>query len=1344
MKRFVVLNKKFVSIALSSAMVVTNVAYLPTDVTYAAENGEETPISVETPISTEEVVTTDVNDEEKTVTTIVENNESNFNFDGVGKAKASETGEVIEENGKVTIKPSNGKISSSEDIYAFYNFEVEDSANFTFTAEMTVSGVNETGSVSNQSYAGILYRDYISQDSKDTATMVGTGVRGNSGTTVMPKNFSRDEAKTSLVNDDFTEQTETIGSGETHTLRLDKYGNTVRVSIDGNELVDEVVVSTFGADGDSTSNIGLFAARNLITEFDNIDYKTYSDGELTLVAPTKTTYIQGYENQFDTTGLSVLFDGEEVAIEDCIISGFDVSEVGTKTIDVLYGGSSASFDIEVVAPTMTNIEVVYAPVKDTYYKDQEADYTGLTLKATYNDNENYSEEYVYGDDNFDSLFELRGLSTGDSFGTQTITISAKEDPSVKATFDVIVNPNKLTGIEVIAPEKTTYYVGDGDGSVALDTKGMAVKAIYGNGSKVEHERIELDDENLVIGAVDTSDVSTGQSVPVSYNGMKGEVVVDVEPVAPEKAVISAYPNTTYEIGEIPDVSGLEVSLVYNNGDKEVLEYDEDFTIDTTNIDKDVAGSYSATIVINDKYAIENKELPLNITYREAFVPSWQTAIFGSSTSLTSTTDGENDCVVAPNGDVMNGGSVRVASLNGKGKVTGAQDGIAYYYFELDPTQDNFKISADVTVNSYAKNPHDGQESFGIMARDAINTNGDSAVFASNIASVGGYSGSTTAKNGIQGFVRTGVNPADPEAEIDMEVAPVELINAKDMAGETYRLTLEKDNSGFLMSFDDKEPVRIYADSDLLAQSNSDTMYVGFYAARVADIDVSNVEVSVSDMDSDAPQVMRPEEAVAPSVSMTSLDKFGQAEYNLSFVPNVDGVVKVKHGTDVIADELEVVAGEEVVVPTTLDLGDNSFVVEFWPDSTQNITSSSKVVTQFNVSYRELGKDGTVYVANNGVSENQGTVESPVDAQTAFDYASKGQTILLKEGTYVIHEALVAPKGVNGTEEENIVVRPQNDGEVVFDFDKVGSGLRINGDYWHFYNIDVTGSADNSNAIVLSGNHNILESSSAYRNGNTGIQIAALSGSASRDIWPTYNTVINCDSYENRDPSANNADGFTAKITTGEGNKFIGCISYANADDGWDLYSKTESGAIEPVTLINCVAYGNGYIDGELTGGDMNGFKLGGEGLPVEHTIINSLAFNNGANGFDSNSNPNVVSKGNVSYNNEGANFNMTTYSNVTPDFSAEEFISFYTEDYEKKSADNYAEDQENLSDLYNETTYLYDGSQSVNSKGEVFDDEDFANLEVPTTITRGESVFGSTESNIEFGNLWENFNKFFE
>lgn len=1340
MKRFVKLTRGASTVTLSSVIALSNVVMVSADDNANNTNGSSGVVSKGNLVN--EGVT--------------EN--QNLVFDGVGKAEPSETGEVVNENGVITIKPSNGKIdSSSTDIYPFYNIEVSDKDSFTIEVDMKTIGVNtgEEGknSVSNQSYAGILYRDYISTEQGDRPAIIGTGVVGQSASTVSTRNFSREGLNGGAVTLETppNSKAEDITSNTTHKLRLDKFGNNIRVSVDGYETINTTILDTFGNDKDNaeTSNIGLFSARNLITEFSNLEITEYKVGDFKITPPKDTKYIQNFETKFKTDGLVVTLDGKNVPLSECIITGFDVSTTGKKTITVSYGANKATFDINVEAPTATSLNFVYKPVKSTYFKGQELDLTGLEIKTIYNNNPSYTSTHRFDDADFNDIFKASTLDTNSVTGNTDVTISLKNSPNVKTKFTVDVKDFALTGLDITQPAQKVYYVGDGtDGKIALNTKGITVRAVYTKpgSQEVYKEIVELDDANLTIGSVNTTSEQTGQKVEVSYRGVVGSVPVDVVAVKPIKAEIKEYPETTYDLNNKFDTKGLEVVLVNNDGTTQQLVLGTDYTVDTTSIDNSKEGTYTAKIKINDKYDIESKELPFKVTYRAPFTPVWEGTIFGQSTTLT---DGK--CAVDVNGNIMKDGTVRVASLDGAGKITGAHDGIAYYYFELDPTKDNFKISADVQVNAYSKDvsgstqKHDGQESFGIMVRDDNTEKGNTASFSSNVAAVGGYSGGTTLQNGIQGFVRTGVDPSDAESEIKMQVERLTTERGFEMVGKTYNLTLEKDNTGFLMSVDGSEPVRIYSDLDTLAKLNKEKMYVGFYAARVADITVSNVDLTVTAVESDPAQVLKPEVPVTPAIKVNSLSKFGNKDYNFKFTPNVDGIVTVTQNGNTIAKEQEVKKGVEVSIPSTLVKGDNNFAVEYWPDTTMNITSAAKVLTQYTVDNKVLGSGDKVYVAVDGKATNSGEINSPVNIQTALDYASAGQTIYLKGGVYNFTKELVAPKDVNGTKDKNIVVRPldENGEDVVFDFNDKGAGLRISGDYWHFYKVNVTGSAANSNGIVLSGNHNILESSSAYKNGNTGIQISALTGSAPRETWPTYNKVINCTSYENRDPSANNADGFAAKITTGKGNEFIGCIAYANADDGWDLYSKTESGAIEPVTLTNCVAYGNGYIDGKLTGGDMNGFKLGGEGLAVDHTIVNSLAFNNGANGFDSNSNPNVIANNNVSYDNESANFNFTTYATVGPNFRVNNFISYYTTDYAQKTSDVYSKNQANLLDTFNGTTYYYIDDVNANSKGDVYTDANFEALGVPTEIVRTGDAFGATSSNIDFGDLWKNFNEFF-
>jgi uncharacterized repeat protein (TIGR02543 family) len=115
-------------------------------------------------------------------------------------------------------------------------------------------------------------------------------------------------------------------------------------------------------------------------------------------------------------------------------------------------------------------------------------------------------------------------------------------------------------------------------------------------------------------------------------------------------------------------------------------------------------------------------------------------------------------------------------------------------------------------------------------------------------------------------------------------------------------------------------------------------------------------------------------------------------------------------------------------------------------------------------------------------------------------------------------------------------------------------------------------------------------------------------------WPEDNLIKYCTSFNNVDASAINADGFAAKLGVGKGNVFDSCISYNNADDGWDLFNKLGDAKNEPVTIQNCVAYGNGN----------NGFKLGGEGYAVDHVVTSCLAFANELDGFTCNFNTGVL------------------------------------------------------------------------------------------------------------------------
>ena len=318
-----------------------------------------------------------------------------------------------------------------------------------------------------------------------------------------------------------------------------------------------------------------------------------------------------------------------------------------------------------------------------------------------------------------------------------------------------------------------------------------------------------------------------------------------------------------------------------------------------------------------------------------------------------------------------------------------------------------------------------------------------------------------------------------------------------------------------------------------------------------------------------------------------------------------------------------------------------------PTQPEQPTTPSEPETPTTPSEPEQTK-GDLYVSPSGKSTAAGTQNAPMDLLTAINSISAGYTIWMEEGTYKAYELYGAPiviaESNSGAEGAYKTISSINGGTVTIDFSgmaELGSnrGIVLDGSYWHFYDIDICNAGDNG--MLLSGDNNIIELCQFYANHDSGLQISRYNTSADTiDLWPSNNLILNCTAFDNKDEATcENADGFAAKLTCGEGNVFDGCISYCNSDDGWDLYAKPATGSTGVVTIKNSVAFGNGKLtNGEgSANGDMNGFKLGGSNkqCPTPHVVTNCLAFNNGATGFTDNGNGGAVTLTNCTSVNNG-------------------------------------------------------------------------------------------------------------
>jgi hypothetical protein len=288
----------------------------------------------------------------------------------------------------------------------------------------------------------------------------------------------------------------------------------------------------------------------------------------------------------------------------------------------------------------------------------------------------------------------------------------------------------------------------------------------------------------------------------------------------------------------------------------------------------------------------------------------------------------------------------------------------------------------------------------------------------------------------------------------------------------------------------------------------------------------------------------------------------------------------------------------------------------------------------------------LYVAPGGSAGASGSVSDPTTLASAVTRIGAGGTVYVRGGTYHLSQTVVVAAGNNGSSGSLKEISAYPGESPVLDFSAQSEsssnrGLSLNGNYWHVYGITVQHAGDNG--ISIGGSHNVVERVVTAFNRDTGLQISRADSATSISGWPSDNLVVSSESHDNADSDGEDADGFAAKLTVGTGNVFRYDVSHNNIDDGWDLYTKSDTGPIGPVTIEDSLSYDNGTLSngGQAGSGDRNGFKLGGDDIKVNHIVRDNIAYHNGHHGFTYNSNPGSMTiSGNASIDNTERNFSF--------------------------------------------------------------------------------------------------------
>lgn len=775
----------------------------------------------------------------------------------------------------------------------------------------------------------------------------------------------------------------------------------------------------------------------------------------------------------------------------------------------------------------------------------------------------------------------------------------------------------------------------------------------------------------------------------------------------------------------------------------------------------------------------SKPAEVKLTITEDAVKTWNYSAFGSSVDTMS--EGGKNNGFSGSYDTQD---LKVWSMNSKGKlVPNSTDGVAFYYTTIDPETENFTLSADVTVDSWKFT--NGQEGFGLMAADRVGENGSGNSFWNNsymvsatkveyfwdaeAGQVSDAGDKYTMKLGVGSQEKIGVTPENLAADTvvdDFQTAMRTLETSAVASGQgagtynmvggyeaalkditdvnpqtTFHMTIQRNNTGYFLSYTNAATGETVTNKyyhgdngDELTRLDENNIYVGFYASRSAKVSFSNMSLTTVAPENDAPAEARPITYVTPNFSIESAKVANNANYEMVYYGNADGVLSITNSKgEAVVSGQHVDAKTKFRVNTVLEQGSNTFAVEFTPDADYKpakyslLSSYDTVKFDFNVTYNVKDRS-YIYVSPDGRSYGSGAKDDPVDIYTAVKSAAPGRTILLKGGTYALDKTVIVERGVNGTADAKVymIADPEAATRPVLDFQGRCAGMILAGDYWYFQGFDVTRSANAQKGIQVSGSYNTVDNVMTYKNGNTGLQISRYKSTDNWEDWPSYNLILNCTSYLNADAGYEDADGFAAKLTIGEGNVFDGCIASYNADDGWDLFAKVETGAIGQVVIQNCVAFKNGYVldenGQEVDAGNGNGFKMGGSSISGHHILRNSVSFGNKAKGIDSNSCPDIEAYSSTSYNNES--FNVAFYTNDAKNtaFMAKGILSF--KDSSNAAGQTVAEQfkpkgTQETSAYENAMNYYWRGENSTNSEGIAATAEWFQNMDMNSAIHGG-------------------------
>ena len=295
-----------------------------------------------------------------------------------------------------------------------------------------------------------------------------------------------------------------------------------------------------------------------------------------------------------------------------VVTGYDTTSVGVKTITVQYKGFTKNFGIT-VEDNLSGMIIKTLPTKLDYKYGESLDLTGGTIEIT---KESGAKEIINMTSSMVSGYNSKII------GNQILTVTYE---GITQQFSVNVK-DYIAKLKVIPPTKTKYEYGED-----IDLTGGKVSLVTASG-KIE-ETVDL--TAAMISGFESKKEGT-QNINVSYKGFNSSFNVNVKDTIKAISMASMPNKTSYKYGEDIDVTGATIYVVKTSG------------IYTINVTKDMISGYSPNTSGNQSITVTYAGLKTNfIVYVEKKVVSEDTNNPETSVIPTKTTKNANKVTTNP-------------------------------------------------------------------------------------------------------------------------------------------------------------------------------------------------------------------------------------------------------------------------------------------------------------------------------------------------------------------------------------------------------------------------------------------------------------------------------------------------------------------------------------------------------------------------------------------------------------------------------------------------------------------------------------------------------------------------